>query len=223
MRRIIAALMLLFIAATVPVGATAAYLTQTTKTPVGTLTLPSFGADFASTDPLNITLAVGGGWQVIDVPVDNPNGAPTTWGLRIRLEGTPEENAVIRSDVMLDSIITDCSVRSWPDFETRITVAGKVGPGYRYPSEPSVLYPAAASTPSFYMLNTAATAPAETVTVPFSLEIISAEQGGWQRGALWDSPRENHCQSTYDTTAGSSIPGRIAVRSIPGTFIIPSA
>lgn len=220
MRRLIAALALLFAVILVaPIGSTAAYLTQTTTSPVGTLTLPSFGAGFAS-EPLTITLTPGA-WQVVDVPVVNANQATTTWGLRIRLNGAPEENAVLRSAVMLDSIIVDCSVRSWSDFESRITVAGKAGPDYRYPSEPSLLTADGTSSPSFYFLNTG-TAP-EALEVPFTLEIISAEPAGWQRGALWDSPRENYCQSSFDPGTGSSIPGRTAVRSISGVFVLPPA
>lgn len=219
MRRLIAALALLLgVVLVAPTGSTAAYLTQTTTSPVGTLALPSFGAGFAS-EPLTITLTPGA-WQVVDVPVLNANQATTTWGLRIRLDGTPEENASLRSAVMLDSIIVDCSVRSWSDFENRITVAGKAGPGYRYPSEPSLLTADGTSTPSFYFLNAGT---AEALEVPFTLEIISAEPAGWQRGALWDSPRENYCQSSFDPGTGSSIPGRTAVRSISGVFVLPPA
>lgn len=220
MRRILAALTLLLgVILIAPVGSTAAYLTQTTSAPVGTLTLPSFGAGFAD-ESLTITLPPGA-WQVVDIPVVNANAATTTWGLRIRLDGTPEETAALRSAVALDSIIVDCGVRSWSDFESSVTVAGKVGPGYRYPSEPSLLAGADTATATFYFLNTGTAT--EALEVPFTLEIISAEPAGWQRGALWDSPRTDHCQSSFDPDAGSSIPGRIAVRSISGAFVIPPA
>lgn len=219
MRRTLAALALLLgVILVAPIGSTAAYLTQTTTSPVGTLTLPSFGAGFAD-GSLTIALPPGA-WQVVDIPVVNANAATTTWGLRIRLDGTPEENAALRSAVALDSIIVDCGVRSWSDFESSVTVAGKVGPGYRYPSEPSLLAAADTATATFYFLNTGTT---EALEVPFTLEIISAEPAGWQRGALWDSPRENYCQSSFDTDAGSSIPGRTAVRSISGAFVLPPA
>lgn len=220
MRRTLAALALLLgVILVAPIGSTAAYLTQATTSPVGTLTLPSFGAGFAD-ESLTITLPPGA-WQVVDIPVVNANAATTTWGLRIRLDGAPEQNAALRSAVMLDSIIVDCAARSWSDFESTVTVAGKVGPGYRYPSEPSLLAGADTASATLYLLNTGTTA--EALEVPFTLEIISAEPAGWQRGALWDSPRENYCQSTFDPDAGSSIPGRTAVRSISGAFVIPPA
>lgn len=227
MRRTLIALVLLIAATltlTVTVGATAAYLTQTMRADVGTLSVPSFGATLPD-GPIVITLTPGA-WQMPTVAVENGNATPTTYAVRIRLGDTKEQRDALRSHTALDSIVGHCSVRTWADFEDSYTVAGRVGPGYRYPSEPWILNPGGSETTEFYFANTSDASTANPLMqqgfeLPFTLELVSAEpvNGG---GALWDAPRTDHCQSDFEV-GDQLVPGRIALRSIDGVFIVPPA